>query len=382
MQEIAEKNICSGCSACANACPAECIEMKYDGEGFLYPHINEDACINCGKCKRICPVLKEYVGNPKGKAYACINKDDDIRMQSSSGGVFTLLAEEILQNGGVVFGAVFDEDFNVGHIAVESAEKLGELRGSKYVQSRIGIAYRRAKKYLDNGTLVLFTGTPCQISGLRAFLGREYDNLIMQDIICHGVPSPGVWQRYIKYREKKSASATRRTFFRHKKYGWKTYSVLFEFSNSTEYEQILCKDLFMQGFLANLYLRPSCYRCHSKSLERESDITLADFWGIENVAPEMFDDRGTSLVLVNSLKGKKLFETISDKLICREVSLNEAVKYNSSAYKSVEANKKRGEFFERIDKEDFEKVVMRLTRQPRIKRCFIKIKGIIRKVCR
>ena len=180
----------------------------------------------------------------------------------------------------------------------------------------------------------------------------------------------------------KSESAARSAFFRDKKYGWKMFSMLFEFSNGTEYEQTLNRDLFMQGFLTNLCLRPSCYRCRTKSLERESDITLADFWGVENIAPDMFDDKGTSLVFVNSAKGQKLFDATADKMICKPVSLDEAVKYNSAAYKPVAENKKRSGFMQEIQDGDFERVVKKYTKQPILRRCLRKIKGIIRKVCK
>jgi len=278
MEKIIEKKNCSGCHACYSICPKQCIKMCEDEEGFWYPQIDKEQCVNCGACKKVCPVLKEYQPNPRGKAYACINKDEGIRMKSSSGGIFTLLASAVIEQGGVVFGVAFDSDFSAFHTYVEDKTELEKLRGSKYVQSRIFDTYKKVKEYLDLKRIVLFSGTPCQIGGLKTYLGKEYDNLIMQDIICHGVPSPLVWQKYITLRETKAGSKIGRTFFRHKKYGWKTYSVRFEFSNRTEYEQIFSKDLFMRAFLANLCLRPSCYNCHFKSKERESDITLADFW--------------------------------------------------------------------------------------------------------
>ena len=381
MQKITQLKSCSGCHACYNACPVGCISMEYDAEGFLYPKIDKEKCINCGKCEKVCPVINEYKDGKKGTAYACINKDESVREKSSSGGVFTLIAEYVLDNGGVVFGTAFDDKFNVVHIKVDNKEGLDKLRGSKYVQSSIGTTFKQAKDCLEEGRLVLFTATPCQISGLKAYLGRDYDNLITQDIICHGVPSPKVWQKYIAFREKSAGAKTRRMFFRHKKYGWKTYSVLFEFTNNTEYVKILHDDFYMKGFLANLYLRPSCYDCKSKSVFRQSDITLADFWGIKNVLPDMDDDKGTSLVLVNSSKGEQIFEKISEKMNYEMVDIDEALRYNSSAYKSVDMPKKRSVFMENLDKYEFDVLIKKCIPSGPIRKVFRKIKSIIKRMC-
>lgn len=380
MQKIIDIKNCTGCHACYNACPKQCISMQSDNEGFLRPVIDNSLCINCGLCKKVCPVLGEYKGNPKGTAYACINNNEETRQQSSSGGVFTLIAEYILSLGGVVFGAAFDEDLSVYHIEVTNIEALSKLRGSKYLQSRIGDTYKSAKAYLEGGKPVLFTGTPCQISGLYAFLGKDYENLYTQDLICHGVPSPDVWQKYLRFREKSAGASTQRTFFRHKKYGWEMFSVLLDFTNSTEYIQIFSKDLYMKGFLADLCLRPSCYNCHSKSVERESDITLADFWGIVRVCPEFFDDKGTSLVLVNSPKGAKLFDAISAFMHYKEVDMDEALKYNPSAFRSVAKPKKRELFMKMINEAPFDAAVEACIKKGLIEKSVILFKKAVRKV--
>ena len=296
MIHIQNKIDCCGCHACAQICPQHCITMQPDAEGFLYPQIDETACIHCNLCEKVCPILQS-LEEPKDKtpaAYAAINKDDDIRRQSSSGGVFTLLAEYILAQGGVVFGAAMaDDQRSVRHIAVETPEDLAALRGSKYLQSTIGNTYGEAKQALQAGRKVLFTGTPCQIEGLKSFLqGREYPNLYCMDVICHGVPSPLAWQTYVSEQETRAGVPARRTFFRHKKYGWKTFALLLEFSNNKAYECVLSKDAFMQAFLQNACLRPSCHACHFKKLNRVSDITVADYWGVQNQQPDMDDDKG------------------------------------------------------------------------------------------
>ena len=352
--------------------------MEPDENGFWHPNIDEGICINCGLCEKFCPILKEYKGNAKGKAYACINKNEEIRRQSSSGGIFTLLAENVIARGGVVFGAAFDEKFAVRHIAVEQTKDLDKLRGSKYLQSYIGDAYTHAKSFLESGRLVLFSGTPCQISGLKAYLGKEYDNLIMQDIICHGVPSPKVWQKYVDFRQKSADAQAQKIEFRNKRYGWQDYSLLLEFENGEEYIKTSSKDPYMRAFLTNLCLRESCYDCHSKSLERESDITLADFWGIKGVLPDMDDDKGTSLILVNSKKGESVFEEIKEDMVYEEVDIDIVARRNTAACKSVAYNKSRSSFLKQIFEKNFEKTVEKYCKTKYIRRILSKIKKIIK----
>lgn len=269
-----------------------------------------------------------------------------------------MLAEWIIKQGGVVFGATLISDFKaVEHICVDTSDDLEKLRGSKYLQSEIGNAYKQAKEYLDNGRKVLFTGTPCQIGGLLSYLRKPYDNLYTQDIICHGVSSPMVWRKYIEEREHKSASQTKRMFFRDKKYGWKTFAVLFEFSNSTAYVKHFQEDAFMKLFLSDICLRPSCYACSFKSIHRQSDITLADFWGIQNVMPEMDDNKGTSLVLVHSEKGRQLLNEIRHNIRQENVELACVEKYNPAVNKSAAYNSNRKNFFCDVKKHRMDELV-------------------------
>ena len=380
MIEISEKKKCSGCHACAAICPMQCIAMQRDEEGFLYPQVDSEKCIRCGLCESVCPVINPSVREDKDKvAYAAYAEDENLRMQSSSGGVFTLLAEIILAKGGVVFGAAMDEEQKCIHICAHTPAELERLRGSKYVQSVIGNTFQEAEKFLKQGRPVLFTGTPCQIAGLHRYLRKEYDNLFTQDIICHGVPSPLVWEKYVKFREMTAASKTRRTFFRHKKNGWKTFCVQFEFSNCTQYVQTLSEDLYMKAFLKDLCLRPSCYACGTKGHARSSDITLADFWGVWNIAPEMDDDKGTSLVLINSPKGKVLFEEIKQGIVFKEVEWEEAVKYNSAFSKSVVLPDKREAFMETVLQQGFAKTKIILD-EPFLKRALRKGYRIIKNI--
>lgn len=376
--KIKNKKECTGCHACLSACPQSCISMENDSEGFWYPKVNYDNCIKCGLCVKVCPTINKTTVENQPVAYACINKDEAIRLESSSGGIFTLVAEKVIDNGGVVFGVRFDKDFNIVHSYVENKKELNKFRGSKYVQSKIGETYKQAKDFLENGREVLFTGTPCQISGLKSYLGKDYDNLFCMDNICHGVPSPKVWNKYVSFREGQVGSRTQRIAFRRKDEGWKQYSVSFLFKNDTEYRETLRKDLFMRAFLKDICLRPSCYDCEFKTLHRESDITLADFWGIQRMLPDMDDDKGTSLIFVNSNNGQFMIEKLKDKIICEEVDINQAVSFNSAAIKSVAHNPKRASFFEELDQLDFDKLVKKYCTDKMSIRVKRKIKIVVR----
>jgi len=379
MIKVDEKLNCSGCHSCSNVCPANCISMIEDNEGFLYPKIDDLKCINCGLCEKACPIVnyKERINDTA--AFACINNNSVIRSESSSGGMFTLIAESVINAGGVVFGAGFDENFELQHSFTDTIKGLSQYRGAKYLQSMIGETYKQVKEFLEKGIEVLFSGTPCQISGLIAFLGQEYDNLICIDIICHGVPSPRVFKMYRTELEKKHGSTTRKITFRCKDCSWKKYSILLSFNNDTEYKKDVTQDVFMRGFLQNLFLRPSCYACKSKSLNRLSDITIADFWGINNIAPELDDDKGTSLVLVNSGKGKKIFKELQNKMIIKQVDVRETIKYNISALESAPNNPNRDRFFLNIDSnsDNLSALIIKYTKTSYVKRIHRKIRALL-----
>ena len=351
MIKILEKSKCSGCHACVGVCPKSCITMQRDEDGFLYPVIDESACVDCKLCERVCPIINKKENRKQIEdigAYAAYTKDDKLRFNSSSGGIFTEIASTVIEDGGVVFGAAFTENFDVAHKCIDTVEGLRELRGSKYVQSTIGNTFSLAKQYLQEGRKVLFTGTPCQIAGLYSYLGKEYDNLITQDIICHGVPSPMLWKKYIELREDKSGARIQGVSFRHKKTGWKTYSIHLVFANNKEYIASTSEDYYMRGFLSNLCLRPSCYDCKFKDKIRQSDITLADFWGIQHVLPEMNDNKGTSLVIVNSKVGRELIERISDKITVKSANLEEAMKHNTAMISSAFCPSDRESYMETV----------------------------------
>lgn len=347
---IKEKKDCTGCYACVSVCPAKCIEMVIDSEGFCYPEIDAGQCTNCRRCEKTCPIINPITEHDKPVAYAGYNLDIENRLQSSSGAIFSLLAEHVIQEySGVVFGAAFNEVHELVHISVDNIKDLKKLYGSKYLQSRIGDTLKKAKKLLDSGKFVLFSGTPCQIAGLRAYLKKEYGNLICIDIICHGVPSPKVWKRYVSYLESKEKSTVENVSFRDKRNGWQRFNLKITFASGKAYLKHHQNDLYMKAFLKNLILRPSCYECRFKGLNRQSDITLADFWGIDTIYPDMNDGNGISLILVNSTKGKRIFNEISNKIAYREADVEKAVLHNTAAIYSCKCHSKREEFFYRLD---------------------------------
>ena len=380
MIKIEDKSKCCGCYSCINVCPKNAINMVEDEKGFKYPEIDESKCINCNLCEKACPILNKVKQDNSPKAYAAYNKDEKIRLESSSGGIFTLISNYILENNGVIFGAAFDNDFLVKHIEINNKKDLYKLRTSKYLQSAIGDTYTKVKEYLNKDITVLFTGTPCQVEGLKTYLKKDYDNLYTQDIICHGVPSPKVWKKYLEYRNKQDLNKPVRIKFRQKDDGWNLFALLLQYNNSA-YKINHKDDLFMQAFLRDAILRDSCYACNFKKINRNSDITLADFWGIDNVIENMNDNKGTSLVIVNSDKGKILFDNIKNNTVFKEVNFEESIKYNTSMYKSVKMPKKRDEFFANLDNIEFDKLVKKYTvTPPFIRKVFSKVKRIIKKI--
>lgn len=375
---------CNGCHACFAACPKNCIAMQENEEGFLYPHIDEQTCIKCGLCEKVCPINNPIQADEPITAYAAIHKEQDVRLSSSSGGVFTAIATEIISRGGVVFGAAFDEKFNVVHKGVNNVEDLQQLRGSKYVQSTIKDAYQRAERYLQAGKWVLFTGTPCQIGGLHAYLNKAYARLITQDIICHGVPSPMVWRKYLEYRKDLANGANpRKITFRSKDTGWKRYAVAISFDNNVEYCKGVYEDAMMKAFLQNLCLRESCYDCAYKTKARQSDITLADFWGIEHLHSEMDDDKGTSLVVIQTEKGAELFKDVASAFTLKQTDLDSAIAYNSAMIHSVNKPVHRDAFLVLVKQQGFsvaEKKYLKISFAKKCRRLLSRIKNkLIRK---
>lgn len=345
MIQIINKKDCCGCTACAQICPKQCIAMMPDSEGFCYPKINETICVKCGLCEKVCPMLKSQNMQGQVHAWAAYCKEDKIRLASSSGGIFSLLAEEILEEGGVVFGAAFDGQMMVHHVAVESVRDLERLRGSKYLQSRIANSYADVKAYLAADRKVLFSGTACQIAGLLHFLGRPYEKLWTVDVLCHGVPTPTLWKNYLSEQNRAFKMPVRQISFRDKSQGWKKYQMAWKVEGGEIYRQPASRNPYMRLFLSNICLRPSCYDCHFKGFPRVSDLTLGDCWGVEQHSPEMDDDKGTSVVIVNTEKGNTLREKIAGRCVWKEEKLDVLLPPTADSRKSVQPHPNRRRFF-------------------------------------
>lgn len=350
MIEILDKHKCVGCRACEQICPKQCIEIYTDDEGFKYPRVNLYKCINCHLCEKVCPVLTSSKPKAPLKAIGCKSNDKNIQINSSSGGMFTVLAEKVLKQGGVIFGAIFDENFKVIHSCTDSSDDIDSFRRSKYVQSDTLQTFTSVKETLTDGRTVLFCGTPCQIKGLKLFLRKPFDNLITVDFICHGVPSPKVWHDYINALGEKIGTGFKLSSanFRSKSAGgWHRFALEFVFTSEDGKTRTVIQhphdNPYYQLFFQNISLRPSCYKCPAKGFSSGSDLTLADFWGIHKIAPEFDDNNGISLLFVNTDKGKDLIDTLTFDGI--EIPVDKATESNPSAYHSVSEPLIRAKFF-------------------------------------
>lgn len=349
---LKEKSRCCGCFACAAICPHDAIAMRPDAEGFLYPAIDPGLCVDCGLCERRCPAIQAA---PRGEspAYAARIRADGVREESSSGGVFTALSRTVLARGGVVFGAAMDAEFHVSHVGVMEETALGALRGSKYVQSDVDDAYHQTALLLDAGLPVFFTGTPCQVAGLYAALGGDRENLLTADIVCHGAPSPAVFDGYLKMLEAERGAKLTRYVFRDKRNGWKDFLVVATFADGAQYAAGQREDIFMRGFLGDLFLRPSCHSCPYVGARRPGDITLGDMWGAQQIVPDMDDDRGLSLVFTNSEKGARAFAELRDEIVFRKTDPKRNIPYCPPLVRSYKPHRNRARFFKQFQKEGF-----------------------------
>lgn len=395
MIRISDPSRCCGCSACVQRCPKQCISLCEDAEGFLYPEVDTSHCIDCGLCEQVCPELHADAERRPLQTFAAINPDAGVRLASSSGGVFTALAEQVIDAGGVVFGAAFDAHWEVRHRYAETREELAAFRGSKYVQSVIGDTFLQAERFLKSGRQVLFSGTPCQIAGLRRFLRRDYDHLLCVDFVCHGVPSPGVFRAYLAEEMTKIVHRGEKKFrfafstipsipkadalaarlgcriddirFRDKTNGWKKFRFALSLSKAsaagekipfcalTDDERAtsscFTENAFMQAFLRDLILRPSCYACPAKCFRSGSDLTLGDYWGVEHEAPHLDDDGGTSLVFANSGRGQQFLSSLPFLLHSQPFGRVHA--HNSSITVSVSRPVNRKFFFMMLSRSGF-----------------------------
>lgn len=352
---------CFGCGACEQICPKNCINLINNGEGFLNPKTDSSCCINCHLCEHVCPAQTSQIES-QNTSYIATNRNSAIKLLSSSGGIFGQIAGEFITAGGIVFGAAFDENWNIAHKYIDDIANLHQFMGSKYVQSRIGDSFKHAKRLLDKGLNVLFSGTPCQIAGLKCFLRKDYDNLLCIDFICHGIPAPTLWQKYLheelhrqlEFRNIPSDNKINinHISFRDKRNGWKNFGLSINYSvinQNYEYFSEVNQNPFLKGFVLNLYLRKVCYKCPFKDANYRSDITLGDAWGVWNYKPGIDDDKGTSYVITHTPKGVRWFMQDNNFDIAN-IDYDLIKKYNITVIRPPKLNRKRRKFFKLINK--------------------------------
>lgn len=371
MINIHEKHNCCGCGACAAGCPKRCISMQEDEEGFLYPVVDTDKCIDCGLCTRVCPMIRRETGNgDETRIYAAYAKNRESIFRSSSGGVFSELAKWTLRQEGVVYGAAYGENMAVLHQRAVTWEQCRPFRGSKYVQSRMDHLFTEIKKDLGHKKYVLFTGTPCQVSALRNYLHKDSPHLLTCDLICHAVPSPALFSKYIAHLE--TTHGGRKVAFinmKDKTRGWKNPTVSVTLEDGTVLADTEDTRLWTDLFYSHLPIRPSCHHCPFCSPNRPGDITLGDYWGIERSHPEFENAEGTSLVFINTPKGKAAFEDIQEQIAWRPSSLKEAMQPSLAA--PVKERRRRKQFFKDASRLPIRKLHQKYIRMNRLQQIYI-----------
>ncbi len=367
------KSECNGCGICSHACPVNAIKMEEDDEGFFYPRIDENICIKCNKCKKICSNYN--IIEKESEVYSGINKNKQDLKISSSGGIYLLFAKEILKENGVVFGVKYDENLNVIHDFATKIDDAIQFCGSKYVRSDLKDSYKKCKEFIEEGKKVLFTGTSCQIQGLNVYLGKNYKNLITIDIICHANPSPKVFKLYIEELEKNKGKKIKKISFRSKETGWKNQTPIIEYDDGEKEEE----RTFTKAFSRELINRECCYNCKFASIYRVSDITIGDFWGVEKIEPNIDYSMGASIFLINTEKAKRFLDKVKDNVDIKPVKFSDVSKYNH--FSNVFPNERRKKFFKELNKnnESVLKLMQKyskITIRAKIKR---KVKNIIKK---
>lgn len=359
LPQLCDDKKCTGCMACINACNADAMTRCSNEEGFYRPKLDADKCVRCGLCEKSCPVLNKpntHFSSEGLKVYAVWHKDDNIRKNSSSGGAFTALAETVLKKGGVVFGAAYDDDMRIEHVATENIEGLDRLRLSKYAQSRVGNTMRQVRDYLRSGRFVMYVGTPCQVAGLKLFLNKDYENLLTVDIICHGVPSIAFLQKYLEWLGNKYGKV-KHINFRDKRKGW--YDALRVITTQQNTESVMKgeNDNYWVGFSNNNNLQYSCYNCLFQTFPRVSDITIADFWGIGKQFPfghKEEIEKGISMVVVNNSRKQYFFEEATEKMFVEERNIEEARIGNSTALKESRCPASRATIYQDLQSMDYD----------------------------
>lgn len=358
MESISEMKYCCGCNICTNICNSNSV-VTIPNQGFGYPHINVSSCVRCGLCKGTCPVnSSQSMPSFEQVVVGGIAKDATIVQDSSSGGVFRGICESIIRDGGVVIGPCFDEHFVLKHTVVEELNEIKKMQGSKYVQSQKGMIFRDIKKILETNRKVLFSGTPCEIQGLVHYLGKEYSNLYTQDVLCHGVASPQLWLKYLEWIEKKYNSEIADVSFRDKKYGWKDYRMLITLKNGKKYSRHHNFDPYMRLFLLNYSVRESCINCRYRSMQnRTADITLGDFWNLDDYEKNEKYKNGVTCVVINSSKGETLFNQIKKNYITIPINKNKQNEILNQNAGGLRFSEDRNSFLCNIADKDFNSLV-------------------------
>ena len=377
---IEDKSKCCGCGACVESCPQNCISFYTDSEGFWYPKIDKKKCINCTICVSVCPYRNQEIIKYNPVVVAAKAIDNQLRDNSSSGGVFSIFAEYVLSIGGIVCGVAMSEDCEIAqHIIVDKIDDLYKLRGSKYIPSKANTVYNLIRDYLENGRFILFSGVSCQIAGLKHFLRKKYNNLFTIEIICHGVPSPDLWKKYKSYWEEKHNKTISEVYFRSKIYGWDNFGSRIVVKNSKKsFFQFHFENEYFIMYNSGKALRPSCYNCVFKLGKSNSDVSIGDFWNIKEYIKNFDDNKGISLICINSEIGDNLFKIVSNKMkfVVDGLDLNKATKYNPGVSISLTESKERKDFYLDLyilNMDDFIKKYASVS-----KKC--KIKGIIVKI--
>ncbi len=373
-----DNSACCGCSACAAVCPRSCIKLLKNDEGFFYPECNVINCVDCGLCSKVCPIENQNKNNGHIACYALINNDQDVLYKSSSGGVFYELAKKMIESGGIVFGASLGADRELTHKYVDTIDNLGVLLGSKYIQSDVAGSFPVVKNFLDIGKKVLFVGTPCQVSGLKLFLRRHYDNLYTIDLLCHGVPSNKIFKAYVGFLEHKHKGKLISINFRSKtRNGWSitlSYDIL-RGAKVKQYNVTAGLSPYFFAFLRGKILRESCYCCPFATEDRVGDITLADFWGIEKVRPDLNTSLGCSSVIINTIKGQNMVNDVLDSFLAIPVSFEEASVQNINFFESPKRHIDRETIYNDLNNKGFNYVSQKYCKNPR--RWRIRIKNLL-----